>query len=143
MSAKREDSLESLGYTSIGTDKPTKAKLKAAADAAGMTLSEYIRMLADRETKNSQGQMFPVNTLASVRHDMANILKAIALILRYPDGSADKRITELSDFLGDVAFKSTDMVKSWDDFFMHLGELHGNELPKKSETQQELKLNEA
>ena len=44
---KRSASLRSLGITSIATDKPTKIKLQSAATAAGCTLSDYLRILAN------------------------------------------------------------------------------------------------
>lgn len=52
---KRDDSVRSLGQASIGTDKPTLAKLKAAAAANGYkTLNEYLRYLAKKETEGLQ-----------------------------------------------------------------------------------------
>jgi hypothetical protein len=55
MNIKRDDSVRSLGVTSIGTDMPTKAKLKAAAEAAGLTLAEYLRVLAN--STSEQGRL--------------------------------------------------------------------------------------
>lgn len=51
---KRADSVNAYGRTHMLTDKPTKDKLKLAADAAGMPLTEYLRVVADRETENLQ-----------------------------------------------------------------------------------------
>lgn len=51
---KRDDSVRALKQASIGTDKPTRDKLKAAAAAAGMPLSEYLRYIADRELQDQQ-----------------------------------------------------------------------------------------
>lgn len=85
---KRADSTRSLGQASIGTDKPTRDKLKAAADAAGMTLSEYIRYLADEVTSNQQGvltsvmapkrEQVPQDAIAEMRY-MVSQLKALFL----------------------------------------------------------------
>ena len=50
----RVDTVRALGQASIGTDKPTRDKLRAAAAAAGMPLSQYIRYLADVATKDKQ-----------------------------------------------------------------------------------------
>jgi hypothetical protein len=44
---KRADSVRSMGLTYLATDKPTRAKLKAAAAAAGLPLTEYLRYLAN------------------------------------------------------------------------------------------------
>lgn len=54
---KREDSTRSLGMASLGTDIPTRDKIKAAAAAAGMPVSEYLRYLADLAVKDQQGVM--------------------------------------------------------------------------------------
>lgn len=47
MPAKSATSTYSIGAAMIRSDKPTVAKLKAAADAKGLTLVEYMRYLAD------------------------------------------------------------------------------------------------
>ena len=44
---KRDDSTRSMGQASIGTDKPTRDKLKALAAKEGLDLSAYLRKLAD------------------------------------------------------------------------------------------------
>jgi len=49
------ETVRGLGQASIGTDKPTRDKLKAAAKAAGLHLSEYLRILADSSIKDLQG----------------------------------------------------------------------------------------
>lgn len=54
---KRDDSLRALGLTYVATDKPTRAKLNAAAAAAGMPLSEYLRVLADKAISGKQGAL--------------------------------------------------------------------------------------
>ena len=77
MSAKREDSLQNLGYTTLPSDKPTKAKLKAAANAAGLDLCQYIRELANQATKDKQGTIDPLlaaPTLRGVSSKVDNLL---------------------------------------------------------------------
>lgn len=55
MNPKRADSLRTLGFVTIATDKPTREKLKVAAEAANMTLAEYMRLLADASLNQKQG----------------------------------------------------------------------------------------
>lgn len=55
MAKVKADSTYSLGQTSICSDKPTKAKLQAAARAAGIPLTEYLRILADKAVEDIQG----------------------------------------------------------------------------------------
>jgi hypothetical protein len=52
---KRDDTVRAFGQASVGTDKPTRDKLKAAAAAAGMPVSDYMRILADQAIKDIQG----------------------------------------------------------------------------------------
>jgi hypothetical protein len=73
---KREDSTRSWGIASIGTDKPTHAKLKAAADSAGVSLSEYMRVLADNAVKGIQGGMPIVSTIR--RSDSSSQIESLA-----------------------------------------------------------------
>jgi hypothetical protein len=97
----------------MATDKPTKAKLQAAAAAAGIPLSEYIRILADKSMSGQQGEIIPVtNTVASVKRDTTSILQALALILsHFPLTSAEVRMVENSplSFLTDRVI--TDVVE--------------------------------
>jgi hypothetical protein len=92
MSAKRDDSLLSLGYTTIGSDKPTKAKLQAAAKAQGLTLSEYIRMLADKVTTDKQGTLYGVQT--ATLPGIASMLKSVMVKL---DSYVDKNSYSLAE----------------------------------------------
>ena len=52
---KRSDSVRGMGLTYMATDKPTRFKLKAAAAAAGMPLTEYLRYLAS--SVDGQGRL--------------------------------------------------------------------------------------
>jgi len=68
---KQADSVRSLGLTFIGTDIPTRAKLKAAAARAGMPLTKYLRLLADAVVTNTQGGL--PNVDLPVKPDMQRI----------------------------------------------------------------------
>lgn len=48
MPAKRSDSTRSLGFVTICSDRPTREKLKALAAESGLTLAEYLRVVAEK-----------------------------------------------------------------------------------------------
>jgi hypothetical protein len=52
---KKDDSVRSLGQASIGTDKPTREALKAAARRDGITVSELMRRVALELNKDELG----------------------------------------------------------------------------------------
>ena len=78
MYKKRPDSTYTLGKTSLCTDKPTRAKLNAAAAAAGVTTAEYLRILADASFDNKQGALtLNVPVAGATMAGIAGTLKAI------------------------------------------------------------------
>ncbi len=88
---KREDSIRSLGQVLIATDKPTRAKLKAAAAAHCMPLTEYLRVVADKGLEGMQGVLpdnyapSPItralNMVAGVNARIDTLSNRLALIL--------------------------------------------------------------
>ena len=54
MQRRGDNTVRAWGLTAIGTDKPTRQKLKAAAEAAGLTLAAYLRILADSALSGKQ-----------------------------------------------------------------------------------------
>jgi len=57
MANKRDDSLNTVGKTLIVVHVPTRAKLKAAAADYGVTLCDYLRLIADNATNNKQNTL--------------------------------------------------------------------------------------
>ena len=55
----KPDSVRTLGFTTLASDRPTKAKLQLAASRAGLTLSAYLRLLAD-QAGPGQGKLIDV-----------------------------------------------------------------------------------
>ncbi len=87
---RRCDTVRSLGQASIGTDRPTRDKLKAAATARGLALSEYMRVLADEGVKGLQG-VLPGSYAPSSTTRALNIVSAV-----------NSRIDTLSDRLATI-----------------------------------------
>ena len=52
---KRDDTVRAMGLTRIATDRPTRKKLKAAAEARNLTLSAFLRVVADNALSGKQG----------------------------------------------------------------------------------------
>ena len=71
---KRADSTYTIGRTSLVTDVPTREKLKTAAKAAGMPLTEYLRVIADKETKDLQAGF----GIPSKRDDMESLKQEVS-----------------------------------------------------------------
>ncbi len=55
-------SSRALGEAMIRSDKPTRDKLMAAAKAAGLPLSDYLRVLADNTLKDKQRDIYQRNS---------------------------------------------------------------------------------
>lgn len=88
MMMKRDDSLRSQGMTMIATDTPTRAKLKAQAAAAGLTMAEYIRYLADKASEGQQGVMVPTPPAVAISElnkkvdDLSEAVKSEHVLLK-------------------------------------------------------------
>jgi hypothetical protein len=79
---KRADSLRGQELTHIATDKPTREKLKQNANALGIPLSEYLRLVANAGIKlGKQGQLpaisAPVNSSAMAVQRIENFEKKL------------------------------------------------------------------
>jgi hypothetical protein len=88
-----EGTLRYYGQASVMLDKPTKAKLKADAEAANMELWQYVRFLADKANSNKQSTLPGVSTatlpgiasmLQSVTVKADEILASIGYARRSP-----------------------------------------------------------
>lgn len=107
---KRADSLRSQGLTTLSIDTPTKIKLRTQAAAAGMAMSEYIRVLTDNAGGGQQGKMVNLpptidvldRKLVQVDAKLLTLSQAMAYILTHildPKGF-DGRLPV--DVLGDI-----------------------------------------
>ena len=74
---KREDSLRSLGFATIATDRATREKLNRVAAAAGKPLSVYLRELADASLDNTQGGLKGVVTPVDKASDTSTQTSAL------------------------------------------------------------------
>lgn len=90
---KREDSVRSMGTASIGTDIPTREKLKKAAADAGMPLSEYIRVLA-----NIDNPVLQTNTeIKNKTSDMKKLARAVFLVFFKGNSMSKKELEEVKN----------------------------------------------
>jgi hypothetical protein len=92
---KRADSLRGQGFTTLATDKPTKAKLQAAAAAAGLTLSEYIRVLADTSA-SGPGHLIPAVKSEDLSRQVESLSSRAIEMSRYIPMSDYRRMMVIS-----------------------------------------------
>jgi len=90
-----------MGMASIGTDKPTRDKLKAAAASSGMTLLEYLRVLADSALTDKQGGMtlvYPVPRSDTSKHieAMASQALEMAKMIHWPESKQMALVSALN-----------------------------------------------
>ncbi len=127
---KRADSLNGMGRTMIATDIPTRAKLKAAAAAAGMPLSTYLRVLADDTLKGKQ-LLIPGQTAPTVtgQKQLGVLMKAILLLLGI-ESHRDKA-HRYDSLIEDVITESESLgiMPPWDEIVEMRREIEGKKLP--------------
>lgn len=117
---KRADSVRSMKQASIGTDVPTREKLKMAASAAGVPLSEYLRVLADRETKDLQaGFGIPATTkgheteISELVRVNQTLVKMVVLLTSATAAGLSKELMESCDDVGEMLAEfQNDIYKS-------------------------------
>lgn len=101
---KKEDSVRTLGQASIGTDIPTRDKIKDIAAKAGIPVSEFLRRVADNAADNMQRGLpllTPPRTVDSQRQIESFVSRAIAMSKCIP--MTDKRHLAILDYANQIA----------------------------------------